>query len=135
MVLCLVMVCSMSVNAFAAEIPDSKSYWGEEKNTENVIGNIDSRAAILLDPSETLFFRLGTLEANQTVTFTVQWEPSQIALNVGFTNSLSSYSLRSVTGGAATFTMTTTSAGLYYVVLKNPSSSTTVTVGSLTYLI
>lgn len=142
--LCLFMTCSMSISAFAVEGVDvcySLNVQNGENATidygmgenNNLIETSNNRATISLPANETIAFRIGTLKADQTTTFRVDWSPIDSNLYIGLTNSLSSYTLRAVSGGSILYSETVTSTDTYYLVIMNPSASTSVTLGNVSY--
>lgn len=143
--LSLIMACSMSVSAFAAEVPDTVY----SQNTENCevitidldeilaetdVENLNARASITLDASKAKLYNIGTLSANQTVTIKVVWTPSNYDLHIGLVKSTSSGgNLAVVSGGSATINATVSSAGTYYLMIANPSTTQNLTISTLSY--
>lgn len=144
MVLCLVMACSMSVAAFAAEAADV-GYAQENANPEVVTIDLDEALAnaeefnpnarsISLEASKYKMYSIGNLSAGQKVVINVKWTPSNYALHIGLVKSGSSTgNLLSVTGGSSSFTATVNSDGTYYLMIANPSSTKDLSISTLTY--
>lgn len=144
MVLCLVMACSMSAVAFAAEVCDV-DYTQDNVNSEVVTIDLDEILAnaeefnpnarsISLESSSYKMYNIGSLTAGQNVVINVKWTPSNYALHIGLVKSSSSTgNLLSVTGGSASFTATVNSAGTYYLMIANPSTTKDLSISTLTY--
>ena len=144
LVLSLVMMCSMSVSAFAAEMPDVEYNQDSEigevitidldealANAEEV--NLNGRTVLNLAASTLAKANIGSLSAGQSVTINVTWSSKTLPLHVGLMKTTaSSGNLASVTGGSASITATVNSAGSYYLVVANPSTTTALTV-NVTY--
>lgn len=144
LVLSLVMMCSMSVSAFAAEVADVEYTQAGENceviniDLDEVLAeaeeiNINGRTVLTLAASTLAKANIGTLSAGQSVTINVSWSSTTLPLHVGLMKTTaSSGNLVSVTGGSASITATVNSAGTYYLVVANPSTSTALTV-NVTY--
>ena len=144
LVLSLVMMCSMSVSAFAAEVTDVE-YTQDGENSEVITIDLDEvlanaeeinlngRTVVTLAASTLAKTNIGTLSAGQSVTIKVTWSSTSLPLHVGLMKTTaSSGNLVSVTGGSATITATVNSAGTYYLVVANPSTTTALIV-NVTY--
>lgn len=144
LVLSLVMMCSMSVSAFAAEVPDVE-YNQDSENCEVITIDLDEvlanaeeinmngRTVLTLAASTLAKTNIGTLSAGQSVTINVTWSSTSLPLHVGLMKTTaSSGNLLSVTGGSASITATVNSAGTYYLVVANPSTTTALIV-NVTY--
>ena len=69
-------------------------------------------------------YNIGTLSAGQSVKITVTWNPGTSPIHIGLVKSSSSTgNLLSLTGGNRSFTATVNSAGTYYLMIANPSTS------------
>lgn len=143
--LSLIMAFSMSASAFAAEVADI-TYSQATDNCEVItidldeilaetdVENLNARASISLGASKAKLFNIGTLSADQTVTITVKWTPSNYNLHIGLVKSTSSSgNLAVVSGGSATINATVSSAGTYYLMIANPSTTQDLTISTLTY--
>lgn len=144
LVLSLVMMCSMSVSAFAAEVADVE-YTQDGENCEVITidldevlanaeeVNLNGRTVLTLAASTLGKTNIGTLSAGQSVTINVTWSSTSLPLHVGLMKTTaSSGNLVSVTGGSASITATVNSAGTYYLVVANPSTTTALIV-NVTY--
>lgn len=138
--LSLVMMCSMSVSAFAAEVPDVE-YNQDSENCEVITidldevldsaeeVNLNARANVTLAKSTYVKYNIGSLSAGQSVLIVVSWDPETLPLHVGLVKSTASTgNLVSVSDGYAAFTATVNSAGTYYLMVANPSTSASVDV-------
>lgn len=143
LVLSLVVMCSMSVSAFAAEVADVE-YAQDGENcevitinldeilTETDIENLNARGSITLEASQAKLYNVGTLSAGQSVVIIVEWEQGTYPLHIGLVKSTSSTgNLVSITGGSKTFTATVSTAGTYYLMIANPSTSQKLTITTL----
>lgn len=144
LVLSLVMMCSMSVSAFAAEVADVE-YAPDIENCEVITidlnevlakaeeFNLNARS-IFLEHSTYKMYNIGTLSAGQSVKITVTWKPVTSPIHIGLVKSSSSTgNLLSLTGGNRSFTATVNSAGTYYLMIANPSSSVDLNIEYLGY--
>lgn len=142
--LCLVMACSMSIGAFAAEISDVE-YTQKSGNCEVVTIDLDDVLAIAeefnpnarsisLPASTYKMYDIGTLSAGQSVVINVVWTPGTSPIHIGLVKSTSSTgNLVSLTGGSKSITANVSSAGTYYLMIANPSSTTNLTISTLSY--
>lgn len=144
LVLSLVMMCSMSVSAFAAEVANVE-YAQDGADCEIITIDLDdilsnaeevnpySRATYSLPKSSFTRINVGTLSAGQSVVINVSWTPTNLPLEVGLVKSTdSTVTLLSLTGGAARITATAKVAGSYYIMLANPSTTTALNI-NMTY--
>lgn len=143
-VLSLVMMCSMSVSAFAAEVADVE-YVQDNENGEVVTIDLDEVFAtaeevnpnvrsFTLGSSTYKMYNIGTLSAGQSVDIAVSWTPGTSPVHIGLVKSSSSTgNLLSLTGGSRSFTATVNSAGTYYLMIANPSTSVDLLVSYLGY--
>lgn len=144
LVLSLVMMCAMSVGAFASELADVEYTQDGENCTvitidlddilaEADVGNLNARSSITLEASQARLYSVGTLSADQSVIIIVEWEEGDYPLHIGLVKaSASTANLVSVTGGSAAFTATVSTAGTYYLMIANPSTSQDLTITTLT---
>lgn len=143
LVLSLVMMCSMSVSAFAAEVVDVE-YDQETENCEVItidldeilddadIENLNARGNIVLEPSKARLYTVGTLSAGQSVIINVKWNEGTYPVHVGLVKSTSSTgNLVSLTGGSRSITATVKTAGTYYLMIANPSTTQKLTITTL----
>lgn len=145
LVLSLVMMCSMSVSAFAAEVADVEYEQNGENcevitidldevlaNAEDI--NLNGRTIVPLPTSTLAKTNIGALSAGQSVIINVTWNSKTLPLHIGLMKTTaSSGNLLSVTGGSASITATVNSAGTYYLVVANPSTSYDL-VANVTYI-
>lgn len=144
LVLSLVMMCSMSVGAFAAEVEDVE-YTQDGENCEvvtidleEVLANAEevnpNARSFTLEHSTYKMYNIGTLSAGQSVAITVTWTPGTSPIHIGLVKSSSSTgNLLSLTGGSRSFTATVSSAGTYYLMIANPSTSVDLSIQYLGY--
>ena len=79
-------------------------------------------------------YDIGTLSAGQSVVINVVWTPGTSPIHIGLVKSTSSTgNLVSLTGGSKSITATVSSAGTYYLMIANPSSTTNLTISTLSY--
>ncbi len=143
LVLSLTMMCAMSTSAFAAEVADIEYTQGGE-NCEVItidldeilndvdVENLNARGNITLEPSQAKLYLVGTLSAGQSVIINVVWEEGTYPLHIGLVKSTASTaSLLSVTGGSKSFIATVNTAGTYYLMIANPSTTQELTITTL----
>ena len=143
--LCMIMACSLSVGAFAAEVSATEYSQNGTSNevvtinldevlSETDIENLNSRGNIILDASKAKLYNVGSLRAGQTVNINVVWGPSNYELHIGLVKSSSSTgNLAVVRGGSASINATVPTAGTYYLMIANPSTTQALTVSHLSY--
>lgn len=138
----MIMALSSSISAFAAEPADiaynqSDSAEIIEVDVDEILANAENPTArsVTLPASRAYKYNIGQLSKGQKVIINVKWSPVSSALHVGLVKSTSSTgNLVSVTGGSKSITATVNSAGTYYLMVANPSTTKAVTISELSYI-